>query len=64
MANEFRERLLKELADGKVLTTRQIYDLFPEMNQKTASWHLHEELGKGFVEKCGHGSYRLSSTTT
>ena len=63
MANEFRERLLKELSEGRVLTTRQIYDLFPQMNQKTVSWHLHEELGKGFVEKSAHGEYRLSSST-
>ena len=63
MANEFRERLLNKLCDGAVLTTRQIYDLFPEMNQKTVSWHLHEELGKGFVEKSAHGEYRLSSST-
>ncbi len=63
MANEFRERLIKALTENKVLTTRQIYDLFPEMNSKTASWHLHEELGKGFVEKSAHGEYRLSSST-
>jgi len=63
MANEFRERLVRALTENKVLTTKQIYDLFPEMNNKTASWHLHSELGKGFVEKSAHGEYRLSSST-
>ncbi|MBO4393386.1 MAG: helix-turn-helix transcriptional regulator [Spirochaetales bacterium] len=63
MANEFRKKLIDALSNVKSLTTREIYDLFSDMNQSTVSWHLHEEFGKGFVEKCGHGSYRLSSTT-
>lgn len=63
MANEFRKKLIDALSNVKSLSTREIYDLFSDMNQSTVSWHLHEELGKGFVEKCGHGSYRLSSTT-
>ena len=63
MANEFRKKLTEALSDGKTLSTRDVYALFPEMNEKTVSWHLHEELGKGFVEKLGHGRYRLSAST-
>ena len=63
MANEFRKRLTDALSDGRTLSTREIYALFPDMNSQTVSWHLHEEMGKGFVEKISHGSYRLSSMT-
>lgn len=32
------------------------------MNQKTVSWHLHDQLSRGFISRTSHGSYRLSES--
>ena len=57
----FRERLINALKEKSCLTTREVYALFADMNPRTVSWHLHEELGRGTVVRSTHGSYVLSA---
>ena len=59
--DSFKESLFSYLMMNGKLTTQEIYSLFPEMNHKTVSWHLHQELVKGNIQKDGHGIYALSS---
>lgn len=61
--NKFRKQLLSIMPEGKTITTQELYSHFGDMNSQTVSWHLHQELKKGFIEKCGHGQYRLSAST-
>ena len=57
----FKESLLSYLMMNGRLTTQEIYALFPDMNHKTVSWHLNQELMKGNVKKAGHGVYEIGS---
>lgn len=59
--DSFKESLYSYLLLNGKLTTQEIYNLFPEMNHKTVSWHLHRELVKGNIQKDGHGVYVLGS---
>lgn len=56
MASSFFETLSETFPEGG-FTTQQIYSLFSDMNSKTVSWHIHDELKKGNIEKLGHGVY-------
>ena len=58
----FRDILVTALKEKGCLTTQEIYSLFADMNPRTVSWHLHEELGKGTVVRQKHGEYVLSSS--
>lgn len=60
MSKEFQQRLVQALKDNGVMTTREIYRFFGEMNQKTVSWHLFDCLEQGLVVRTGHGRYALS----
>ena len=57
----FKDSLLSYLMMNGRLTTQEIYALFPDMNHKTVSWHLNQELMKGNVRKAGHGVYEIGS---
>lgn len=57
----FRDRLAIALKEKGCLTTQEIYALFSDMNPRTVSWHLHEELGKGTVVRFSQGRYMLSA---
>ena len=57
----FKDSLLSYLMMNGRLTTQEIYSLFPEMNQKTVSWHLNQEVMKGNIRKSGHGVYEIGS---
>ena len=57
--DSFRESLLSYLLINGKLTTQEIYSLFPEMNRKTVSWHLNQELMRGNIRKAGHGIYEI-----
>ena len=58
----FRDVLVTALKEKGCLTTQEIYSLFSDMNPRTVSWHLHEELGKGTVVRQKHGEYVLSAS--
>ena len=58
----FRDVLVTALKERGCLTTQDIYLLFADMNPRTVSWHLHEELGKGTVVRQKHGEYVLSAS--
>lgn len=58
----FRDVLVTALKERGCLTTQEIYLLFADMNPRTVSWHLHEELGKGTVVRQKHGEYVLSAS--
>lgn len=60
MANGFMKILEGYLSDKGSITTQQIYRLFPAMNKQTVSWHIHEQLEKGNIEKRGHGVYAMA----
>ena len=60
-ADLFRSRLEKELGRKGVMTTVEIYGLFPEMNRHTVSWHLHDELERGHIRRRKQGEYVLPS---
>lgn len=55
----FKDSLLSYMLMNGRLTTQEIYSLFPEMNQKTVSWHLNQEVMKGNIRKAGHGVYEI-----
>ena len=57
----FKDSLLSYLMMNGRLTTQEIYSLFPEMNQKTVSWHLNQEVMKGNIRKAGHGAYEIGT---
>ena len=58
----FRDVLVSALKEKGSLTTQEIYSLFSDMNPRTVSWHLHEELGKGTLIRRKHGEYVLSQS--
>lgn len=60
----FLKTLERALVSRQSLSTQDIYALFPSMNQKTVSWHLHKELQRGNVQKLSHGKYALSSSVS
>lgn len=41
------------------INLKEIYALFPEMNQKTVSWKLHTLVQQGKLHKTGHGYYSM-----
>ena len=55
----FKESLFSYLMMNGRLTTQEIYSLFHEMNRKTVSWHLNQEVMKGNIRKVGHGVYEI-----
>ncbi len=57
----FRDRLADALRENNCLTTKEIYAVFSDMNPRTVSWHLHEELDKGTIVRTAQGRYRLSA---
>lgn len=59
MSEDFRKVLIENLNKTDFLATREIYDLFPEMNSQTVSWHLHKMLKEGEIVQASHGMYAI-----
>lgn len=57
MEKRFIDVLDTYLKQKDTFTTQEIYALFSDMNRQTVSWHLHDELEKGNIEKVSHGVY-------
>ena len=58
----FYNELVKHLENKGEMSTRQIYSLFPDMNENTISWRLHRFVGLGKLHSAGHGRYSLCET--
>ncbi len=61
MSQSFIDKLVFSIHLNGPMTTQQIYSLFEDMNPKTVSWHLHDELSKGRIRRLSHGSYAIAS---
>ena len=57
---EFLIELSKYMSDGRELSLKEIYLLFPKINKKTISWRLHTLVQQGKVYRTGHGIYSSS----
>jgi len=58
------ESFLNEISvymkNGQELDIKQIYKLFPNINQKTISWRLYDLKQQGKIYSSGHGYYSMS----
>jgi len=55
----FYSELVKHMEKDGEMSTRQIYSLFPDINENTISWRLHRFVRLGKLQKAGHGQYSL-----
>jgi len=55
----FYNELVKHLENKGEMSTRQIYSLFPNINENTISWRLHKFVSWGKLHRAGHGQYSL-----
>lgn len=59
MKENFNKKLFEFMSEKDFVTTKEIYELFPEMNSQTVSWHLHKLLKSGDIAQLAHGCYSL-----
>lgn len=57
---EFLIELSKYMSDGRELSLKEIYFLFPKINKKTLSWRLYTLVQQGKLIRTGHGIYSSS----
>jgi len=55
----FYQELTKHLENGEEMSIRQIYSLYPDINQKTLSWRLYKLVHSGRLYRSGQGYYAL-----
>lgn len=61
MSEQFNKLLIKTLQENKIMSTKEIYSLFFDMNNQTVSWHLHRLQKLGTIVQVSHGCYALPS---
>lgn len=59
LTGEIKKTLLESLEKAGKLGVWEIYEMFPEVNQKTISWRLYDMVRKGELERPRHGYYAL-----
>lgn len=55
--------LLKYMKNGEEMSAKQIYSLFPGVNNATLRWRLHKLVQSGKLQRIGQGQYVLFEIT-